>query len=189
MQIYRSGYQDLILALETGEGLGVLDTGYLQDYFGVAGQLTLFHLASATAFAVPMSSLPAGFQGSYPFALLPNGSYEVRGRVRDTEGYYSILSSLVNPVGNEKIIPLSFDILPGYGRVIQQPRQGLRLYGAVGALRLFSPQPTGETRLGAHPPQPRTLRANPQAVGETRLGLLAPTAQRLSTQVKEVNLL
>lgn len=117
MIVERQGL-DLVLHLASNEALGVLDTGYLEDYYGTDSQLTLYHLATGVAYPVAMvetaetPSVPHDqFEGSYPFELLPDGDYEIYGRLRDVAGNYVVLGTVAHPYGGESVIRVVLTIL------------------------------------------------------------------------------
>lgn len=120
--IYRGGMTTLWLTLQSNEALGVLDTDYIEDYFGADGQVSLYHIASNTHYPVVMVAQPDQtpgvdndvFKGSYLFSLLPDGAYEIRGRVRDVVGNYTILSAFQTPGGGEGVQALALTIDAGF---------------------------------------------------------------------------
>ena len=120
--IYRGGMTTLWLTLQSNEALGILDSAYIEDYFGADGQVSLYHIATDAHYPVVMVAQPDQtpgvdndvFKGSYLFSLLPNGDYEIRGRVRDVVGNYTILSALQNPSGGEGVQALALTIDAGF---------------------------------------------------------------------------
>jgi hypothetical protein len=105
----------LDLYIQSDEELGILDTSYVEDYYGVDGQLTLHHVSTGQEFDILMSEIPGGgpaphdyFKGTISVANMPLGLYEIRGRVRDVLGHYTILTSFSSPMGGERVIDLSF---------------------------------------------------------------------------------
>ena len=120
--IYHGGMTTLWLTLQSNEALGILDTDYIEDYFGADGQISLYHIGTDTHYPVVMVAQPAQtpgidndvFKGSYLFSLLPDGDYEIRGRVRDVVGNYSILSAFQAPSGGEGVQALALTIDPGF---------------------------------------------------------------------------
>lgn len=127
--IYRGQFSTLWITLQSNEQLGILDSGYLEDYYGNDGQVTLHHVESSTDYPVLMIEQPAVtpsipqdvFKGQVSLAGLPNGTYQVRGRCCDTVGNYTILSSVQTPVGDEQILALGFGIRDGTGLRYQVP--------------------------------------------------------------------
>lgn len=122
---YRGNFSQLWITLRADETLGDLDGSYIEDYFGVPGQISLM-LPDSSRMPVLMSELLSAtpstphdvFTGAVDLNGLANGHYIVQGRVRDVLGNYSILSAIENPLGDERIIGLEFDIVPGFGVVI-----------------------------------------------------------------------
>lgn len=123
--IYRGGMTTLWLTLQSNEQLGILDTDFVEDYFGNDGQVSLYHISTETHYPVVMVAQPDQtlgidndvFMGSYLFSVLPDGDYEIRGRVRDVVGNYTILSAFQNPVGGEGLQALGLTIASGFGTI------------------------------------------------------------------------
>jgi len=123
--IYRGGMTTLWLTLQSNEQLGILDTDYIEDYYGNDGQVSLYHINTDTHYPVVMVAQPAQtpgvdndvFTGSYLFSLLPDGDYEIRGRVRDVVGNYTILSAFQTPAGGEGVQALGLTIADGFGTI------------------------------------------------------------------------
>lgn len=120
--VYRGDMTVLWVTLQASEELGLLSSDYVQDYFGNDGQVTLHHIDSAADFPVVMVDVPLTtpeiphdvFTGSYSLALLQDGDYEIRGRVRDIAGNYTILNSVQVPLGGETVQPLLMTLLSGF---------------------------------------------------------------------------
>lgn len=123
--IYRGAMTTLWLTLRSNEALGILDTDYIEDYYGNDGQISIYHIATDTHYAVSMIAQPDQtpgidndvFMGSYLFSLLPDGDYEIRGRVRDVVGNYTIISAVQTPLGGEGTQALSLTISSGYATI------------------------------------------------------------------------
>ena len=121
--IYRSVFNTLWITLQSNETLGILDSDYVEDFFGNDGQVSLYHIAADTHYPLVMIEVPAEtpeiphdvFIGQTSLAGLPDGVYQVRGRVRDQVGNYSIISAFEIPLGGEKVVSLGFTIEPGSG--------------------------------------------------------------------------
>jgi len=112
----------LDLIIDSDEELGVLDTGYLEDYYGVDGHLTLVHVDTAAEFDIVMAEVAGGgpfahdhFEGTRDATVMPLGIYEIRGQVRDTLGHYTIINSIETPSGGERVLALTFDIVTYLG--------------------------------------------------------------------------
>lgn len=118
---YRRTFEEFWLTLKSNEVLGLLDGNYLEDYFGVDGQVSLLHVNSGIRFPVQMlevfSDTPNvahdSFKGFRNLSDLPDGEYEVQARVKDTLGNYTIIGAVAAPFGNERIINLPFSIVDG----------------------------------------------------------------------------
>ncbi len=110
----RNGFASLVIGLQSDEGLGILDTDYIEDYNGVDAQVTIYHISSTTSWPVVMSLIPTNLlRGQIALAGLPDGNYDVRGRVKDVYGNYSIISAFLNPNGSEDILIIGFTIISG----------------------------------------------------------------------------
>lgn len=148
--IYRSQFSTLWITLEANETLGILDSDYLEDYYGNDGQVTLHHVDSATDYPVLMVEQVAEtpeiphdvFRGQANLTGLPDGNYQVRGRCRDVVGHYTILSSVQTPFGGELVIALGFEIRAGQG-FFYQPFPAGTLAASVAARKLRRPEITG----------------------------------------------
>ncbi len=112
----------LDLFIDSDEEMGVLDTFYLEDYYGVDGHLTLFHQATQQEFDIVMAEVAGGgpyphdhFEGTRDATVMPLGTYEIRGRARDVIGNYTVLTDFQNPIGSERILPLYFDLVESIG--------------------------------------------------------------------------
>lgn len=100
MIFVRGNHSEIGIKLTSNEELGVLDTAYIEDFFGTDGQVSLFHQNSSQRFDVLMTTVPDDtpgvandvLLGFYPLNLLPDGNYEIQGFVRDTAGNYTVLS-------------------------------------------------------------------------------------------------
>ena len=124
--VYRGAFATLWITLQANEALGILDSDYLEDYFGNDSQVSLYHIASDTHYPVLMLDQPLAtplipydvFKGQIAMASLPDGAYQVRGRCRDVGGNYSILSAVQTPLGGEQVLAMEFDIQPGDGLLV-----------------------------------------------------------------------
>lgn len=118
---YRHHYTTLWLNISSNEQLGVLDTGYIEDYNGVDGHITLFNVGTSIAYDVVMVEVPAEtpgipndyLRGGIALAGLPDGLYQVRCRVRDVVGNYTIIGSVSSPNGTEQVLALDLTIATG----------------------------------------------------------------------------
>ena len=120
MQVFRRGdYNQVWFTLRSDEVLGVLDSSYIQDYFGNQGQVTLLNLQTQERLSIPITEVTGPsdptpliphdvFSGYVDLDILQDGSYKIEGLVRDVIGNYTILSEIQNPVGGERVI--SFDL-------------------------------------------------------------------------------
>lgn len=122
-KFFRGTYAQMFIEIRSNEQLGVLDTGYVEDYNGVDGQLSLYHVESGVRYAIPMTSIVEEtpdvpndfFRGALDLSVLPNGIYRLQGRVRDVVGNYSVINAFADSSGSERIINLDLNILPGAG--------------------------------------------------------------------------
>lgn len=114
---YRGLFTELWITLRSDEVLGVLDSDYLEDYFGTDGQVTLRY-EDGSFYTVLMNEVPEEtpgiahdvFTGPIDLNTIPDGIYTIQGRVRDVVDNYTILNEVENPFGNERIINLSFTV-------------------------------------------------------------------------------
>ena len=129
MIVFRGSFTTLWITLQSNEELGLLATDYLEDYFGTDGQITLHHVEGPTDYPVLMIEQPAQtpgipndyFLGQIPFASIPDGNYEIRGRCKDVVDNYSILNSVQSPLGGEQTIIITFEIRPVGGVFLYYP--------------------------------------------------------------------
>lgn len=117
---YRQQFDFVTLTLTANEPLGMLDSNYLENENGVDGYLTLYHVLTGQRFSVVMADVSSGnnhdtFYGQIALSALPDGDFEVRGRVRDLVGNYTVLSSVSSPLGGERVLPMTVTLRPGYG--------------------------------------------------------------------------
>ena len=118
---YRGTFTALWLNISSNEALGILDTDYIEDYNGVDGHITLFNVGTGTPYDVVMLSVPSEtpsvdndyFRGAISLLTIPNGQYEVRCRVKDVVGNYTIIGAVSSPIGGERILSLPIDVLAG----------------------------------------------------------------------------
>ena len=119
--IYREDHTQLWLTIQSSEQLGVLDTGYIENYFGVDGRLSLYHRATGNRYSVtvaPVDSKTPGvtndvFRGFIAMNSIPNGVFEVQGRVRDEYGHRIIIGSLAEPDGTENKVKMQIEVKTG----------------------------------------------------------------------------
>jgi len=110
----RTGLTNMVVELQSDEALGILDTSYVEDYNGVDGQVTIYHVADTTSWPIVMSLFPIDLlKGQIALAGLPDGNYEVRGRVQDVYGNYTIITSFAAPNGTEDVLIILFTIQSG----------------------------------------------------------------------------
>jgi hypothetical protein len=114
---YRGPFTELWITLRSDEVLGVLDSDYLEDYFGADGQVTLRY-QDGTFYTVLMNEVTEEtpgvahdvFTGPVDLSTIPDGIYTIQGRVRDVVGNYTILDEVETPLGDERIINLTFTV-------------------------------------------------------------------------------
>lgn len=118
LTFYRAQNTQLWLTLTSNEILGVLDSGYIEDYFGVDGQVTIRNVGTGERFVVLMNEVSGDvphetFRGFIPTSILSDGRYQLEGRVRDRLNNYTILSEVENPLGSERVLPIEFFVYEG----------------------------------------------------------------------------
>jgi hypothetical protein len=127
----RLNFTELWLTLDSNETLGVLDTDYIEDYYGVDGQLTLVKQGTLEEYPVLMnpSNDNTKLSGFIELSSLANGDYILKGRVRDIVGNYTILSGFYLPDAGT-IVDYGISIIqsPVYGAVSVN---GLTLMGGL----------------------------------------------------------
>jgi hypothetical protein len=144
----RSHFTELQITLTSNEVLGILSSDYLEDYFGVDNQITLRH-ESGTRYSVLMNevisetpSIPHDvFTGYASLSVLPDGDYFIEGRVRDIAGNYTILGAVDSPIGNERLIVLSFTVTGGADSNVVVLIGPIRIMGIVGMDAVLLPSP------------------------------------------------
>lgn len=113
---YRGTYTQLTITITSNEVLGILDTDYVEDYYGVDGQITLYHPASGVRYPILMTAIipETQFRGYFSLATAPLGRYEVQGRVRDKVGNYTVIGAFnSDPVWDA--VQLELEIKDGFG--------------------------------------------------------------------------
>lgn len=108
---HRQAYTQLWITVQADEPLALLSTAYLEDYFGVDGQLTLRDMSDDTRTPILMSENTSitpsiahdVFEGFVDLSTVSNGLYRVEGRLRDSLGHYKILSEFQSPLGTEEV--------------------------------------------------------------------------------------
>jgi hypothetical protein len=114
----KANFSELWIKLTSNEVLGILDSGYLEDYYGTDGQVSLYYEATGDRTAVLMGEvlsetpdLPHDvFRGVVEISDLPNGVYQIQGRVRDILSQYTVLNDVESPLGGERVISLTFKV-------------------------------------------------------------------------------
>ena len=127
----RLNFTELWFTLESNEALGVLDTDYLEDYYGVDGQLTLVNDDTLNEYPVLMSpsNNNTTLSGFIDITSLSNGDYTLKGRVCDVVGNYTVLSGYFEPdAGNVVEYNITMIQSPTYGAV---SINGLTLMGGI----------------------------------------------------------
>lgn len=93
---YRNTYSQVAITITSNEVLGKLDTDYIEDYYGVDGQITLYHPDTNTRYPVLITAIVAArqFIGYFNLANKPLGRYEIQGKVQDMVGNVTIIGSV-----------------------------------------------------------------------------------------------
>lgn len=118
----RGNYTNMLLTIKSSEELGVLDSGYVEDYDGVDGFMTLRRLSDSLRVSYPAVAVPDEtpqipndvWRISIPLASINNEFYELEGRVRDIVGNYTIFGAVANPIGGEEITTLTLEVVDGF---------------------------------------------------------------------------
>ena len=118
----RGNFTNMLLRIKSNEELGILDSDYIEDYFGTDGYLTLRRLSNNDRVSYPVTPLPAEtpaigndvFQITVPLSSLLNEVYAVEGRVRDIVDNYTIIGAVQTPIGGEDLSALTVEIVDGF---------------------------------------------------------------------------
>lgn len=118
----RASFNNVVLTIKSNEELGILDSDYVEDYFGVDGFMTVRRLSDDFRDSIPMIPVPEEtpginndvFRGTFDISSMPNGFYELEGRVRDIMGNYTIFGAVQNPIGGENVTTLTLQIVDGF---------------------------------------------------------------------------
>ncbi len=150
---YRGIFSEIWITLASNETLGILDSDYIEDYFGVDGRVSLYHPASGQRWPILMQEVLDAtpemdhdvFQGWIGLDELPDGDFSIQGRVKDIYDNYTVMGSVDEPRGDERIIQLVLRIAHGTTFVAGCVRISFaRLEGGV---RLKIPFPQATTNL------------------------------------------
>lgn len=98
----RGSFTEIWFRLESNEALGILDTDYIEDYYGSDGQLTLFNTQTLAEYPVLMNPTIDAISGDILtgyilLSSITDGEYTLKGRVRDVLGNYTILTDYYIP--------------------------------------------------------------------------------------------
>lgn len=123
---YRKNFSEIWIRIISNETLGLLDSSFVQDYDGIDGQVTLRNLDSGQKYTVLVSEAVEEtpekphdiLVGFYSLASLPDGNYEVQGRVRDKAGNYSIVGNFHDSTVIVNRLAYDFRIEAGTGEDI-----------------------------------------------------------------------
>lgn len=118
----RGVFTNMLLTIKSSEELGVLDSGYVEDYDGVDGYMTLKRLSDSLRVSYPAVAVPDEtpqipndvWRISIPLASIDNGFYELEGRVRDIVGNHTIFGAVANPIGDERVTTLTLEVVDGF---------------------------------------------------------------------------
>ena len=117
----RGAYSTLHLRLSASEQLELLDSGYLEDYYGNDGFLTLVNLDTLQEQMIPVAALPSEtpdvpndvFELVLPLEFLPNGEFELRGRAVDVAGNATVITSFNSPQPGAAVQAFAFRLQDG----------------------------------------------------------------------------
>ena len=119
MQLFlRQGYNQIWFRIQSNEVLGILDSDYVEDYFGNDGQLTLYSPVTDSRTAILMNevssvtpSIPHDvFEGYLDLTTISDGVYRLEGRVKDVLDHYTVLSEVESPFGTENVVVFEIKI-------------------------------------------------------------------------------
>ena len=139
MRFYRGAFTTLHVLIRVSEPLALLETGFVEDFYGVDDQLTLYHLESRRRFELLMTNTPEGnLEGYYSLDALPNGVFEVQGRMKDALGNATIFNAVETP-GPGAVLPLRVSVLPGTPQTPRVSEGPLFVAGGVSLGLPFTP--------------------------------------------------
>ncbi len=118
----RGNFTDMLLTIKSSEELGILDSGFVEDFDGVDGFMTLRRLSDGLRVSYPAIAVPGETPGiandvfriTVPLAPIVNGLYELDGRVRDLVGNHTIFGTFASPAGDEDITTLTLEVVDGF---------------------------------------------------------------------------
>ena len=118
----RGSFTNVQIVIRSNEELGILDSGYIEDYDGTDGYVTLRRVSDGSRTSYPAVALPGEtpeidndvFQITVPLSSLQNEVYELEARVRDITGNYTIIGAVSTPLGGEDLSSLSIEIVDGF---------------------------------------------------------------------------
>lgn len=118
----RGSFTNMQLRIKSSEELGILDSGYVEDYDGVDGYVTLRRVSNDDRTSYPAIALPGEtpgidndvFQITVPLSSVLNEQYVLEGRVRDLIGNYTIFGAVATPIGGEDVTALTIEIVDGF---------------------------------------------------------------------------
>lgn len=136
---YRGRYSDLVIGIRSSEELGIIDTGYIEDYYGSDGFVSAFHLLSGVRYTIPVSEVPGEtpavphdfFRGTIGLSNIPDGEYELQYRLKDIDGNWIMSGRVQTPNGLEKVVTLRFYIQSGFTTLHVVPTSSLVVRGAL----------------------------------------------------------
>ncbi len=146
----RGDFTEVWFRLESNEALGILDTDYIEDYYGTDGQLTLVNTETLTEYPVLMSPSVDAVSGDiligyHSLNSLGNGEYVLKGRVRDVLGNYTILTDYIVPdIPNTLSYSITISSSTTYSSEVFN---GLRIMGGMTFRTLFRTSATFSTRM------------------------------------------
>jgi hypothetical protein len=93
---YKSTFSQVTITVTSNEVLGILDTDYIEDYYGVDGQITIYHTATNTRYPVLMTAIvpELEFRGYFSLTGKPIGGYQIQGKVRDKIGNVTVIGAV-----------------------------------------------------------------------------------------------
>lgn len=131
MQIFhRQTYSELVITLQADASLGLLTSGFVEDYFGVDNQLSLYNVLDNTRTPIlieeDVDATPDTphdvFVAVIDLSTIADGVYQLQGRARDSVGNYTILTDFQSPQGTEQVALYEFLVAP-LGIVVFSPKE------------------------------------------------------------------
>lgn len=139
-KFFRSRYTVMSLTLVLDEAIALVE-----DYDGVADQVSLLHeggqrypMLMTRSSAFNDLSRQEVWRSWHDLNMLPDGDYQIQGRLTDAQANQTIVGAIASPTGLERLQQLSFQVLSG------ESQAGKQIY-----IKLKPPEYNAVCKLGA----------------------------------------